>query len=466
MGQLACGLKESIHMLISGTIGPLALDITTLVISGTCIAALLGFFLLAAWAQERIRALAWWGTAYLLGGFSVAFWSVENLVSPPLPFGIANSLLFLACGMIWSAARIFHGRNVLWAAMATGPAVWLAACMMPQVVQSMTLRVVLSSLIVSSYTFLTASELWSERRKTVLRRWPAVFVPILHGAVFLLPVPLASLLPAERGAVSLASSWIAVFALESMLYVVGAAFIVLVLTKERTLCMQRDAASTDELTGALNRRGFFAAAQKLLAQRASNGEPVSLLMFDLDHFKSINDRFGHPVGDEVLKLFAAITKSRMRSSDIFARCGGEEFVALLPCAIADASVAAERVRSAFAGAAGMIAGCPVAATVSVGAASARLCADVITLLGAADQALYRAKANGRNRVERMQEKEETLVTLASGSGELRAGESRAWHVDARSVPAAARGRPAPAETWRLPGLPTLLRCAHLWPLSG
>ena len=235
-------------MLTPGTAAPLALDITTLVISGSCIAALLGLFLLSAWAQERILALAWWGAAYLLGGFSVALWSVENLVSPPLPYGSANALLFLACAMIWSAARIFHGRNVLWAAMAAGPVIWLAARIMPELAQSTTLRIVLSSLIVSTYTFLTAAELWRERRKTVLRRWPAIFVPILHGAVFLLPIPLASLLPAERGIASLASSWIAVFALESMLYVIGTAFIVLVLTKERTLRMQRDAAFTDELT--------------------------------------------------------------------------------------------------------------------------------------------------------------------------------------------------------------------------
>src|SRR5437588_4702460 len=380
--------RGSMIMLAADANAPIALDVTTLIISGACITLLLGVFLLSAWTQERIRALAWWGTAYLLGGFSVAVWSIENLISPPLPFGVANALLFLACGMIWTAARIFHGRPVLWVAMATGALVWLAGCNLAELAQSAAARIVLSSLIVSAYTFLTAAELWRERRKSVLRRWPAIFVPMLHGAVFLIPIPLASLLPTDRGIVSLASGWIAVFALETMLYVVGTAFIVLVLAKEHTLRVQRDAALTDELTGALNRRGFFAAAQQLVAQHARKGEPVSVLMFDLDHFKSINDRFGHPVGDEVLKLFAAITSSTMRSSDIFARFGGEEFVALLPCAIGDAGIAAERVRSAFEGAAGMIAGCPVAATVSVGAAGAQVCADVVTLLGAADAALY------------------------------------------------------------------------------
>jgi diguanylate cyclase (GGDEF)-like protein len=300
------------------------------------------------------------------------------------------------------------------------------------VAQSTAVRIVLSSVIVATYTFLSATELWRERRKTVLRRWPAVFVPILHGTVFLLPIPLASLLPAERGIVSLASSWIAVFALESMLYAVGTAFIVLVLAKERTLRIQRDAAVTDELTGVLNRRGFFAAAQKLLGQHAKKGEAVSVLMFDLDHFKSINDRFGHAIGDEALKLFAAISRSTLRSSDVFARFGGEEFVALLPCAIDDASVAAERVRSAFAGAAGVIAGCPAAATVSVGAASAHFCADIVALLNAADQALYRAKGNGRNRIERMEGK--TQGMLAPAPADPGMGNPLPWHVEALTVP--------------------------------
>jgi hypothetical protein len=156
---------------------PVVLDVTTLIVIATCITALLGLFLLSAWAQERIRALAWWGAAYLLGGFSVAVWSIENLISPPLPAGIGNALLFLACGMIWGAARIFHGRNVPWLSMTAGAAAWLMASMLAGFEQSLLVRIVLSSIIVSTYTFLTAAELWRERRKTVLRRWPAIFIP-------------------------------------------------------------------------------------------------------------------------------------------------------------------------------------------------------------------------------------------------------------------------------------------------
>ena len=329
-------------MLASEANVPIELDLTTLFITATCITALLGLLLLSAWAQERIRALAWWGTAYLIGGFSVAIWSVENLISPPLPTGAANALLFFACGMIWTAARIFHGRPVLWGAMCAGSIVWLIACMMPEFVQWPWGRIALSSLVVSIYTFLTAAELWRERRKTLLRRWPAIFVPILHGAVFLFPIPLASLLPDDRGLVTLASGWIAVFVLETMLYVVGTAFIVLVLAQERSVRIQMDAASTDELTGMLNRRGFFAAAQQLVARQVKKGEPVSVLMFDLDCFKSINDRFGHPVGDETLRAFAATVTANLRASDVVARFGGEEFVAVLPSSLADAMMARSR----------------------------------------------------------------------------------------------------------------------------
>ncbi|HEY1363798.1 MAG TPA: GGDEF domain-containing protein [Xanthobacteraceae bacterium] len=403
-------------MLGPAATGHITLDVTTLFVVATCITALLGLLLLSVWTQERIRALAWWGSAYLVGGFSVAVWGLDDLISPPLPAGIANAFLFIACGMIWNAARLFHGRPVLRVAMCAGGAVWLIACLLPDFAQWTAARIVLSSVTVSTYTFLTAVELWRERRRTLLRRWPAVFVPILHGTVFLFPIPLASLLPAERGVVSLASGWVAVLALETMLYVVGTAFIVLLLAKERSVRIQRDAASTDELTGIPNRRGFFAAARQLLAREARQGGPVSVLLFDLDHFKSINDRFGHAIGDEALRLFAATASTTMRASDVVARFGGEEFVAVLPGSLADATVAAERVRSAFETAAGTVAGRPLRATVSIGAASAAACADVGSLLAAADSALYRAKLNGRNRVEGVEQGLPTMLRAPSLAG--------------------------------------------------
>jgi diguanylate cyclase (GGDEF)-like protein len=395
-------------MLVPAANIPIALDVTTLFVVATCVTGLLGVLLLFAWMQDRVRALAWWGIAYLIGGLSVAAWSLEGFISPPMPTGIANALLFVACGTMWNAARVFHGRPVLVSALIGGAATWLFACAFEDFAQWPAARIVLSSTIVSSYAFLTAAEMWRERRRTLRRRWPALFVPMLHGAVFLFPIPLASLLPADRGVVTLTSGWIALFVLETMLYAVGTAFIVLVLAKERTVRIHKDAALTDELTGLFNRRGLLQAAQQLIGHQARKREPVSALMFDLDHFKSINDKFGHAMGDKALRLFSTTASRSMRTSDIVGRFGGEEFVALLPGNLADAGIVAERVRAAFEAAGVAVAGCQLNATVSIGAACGQPGTDIVALLAAADSALYRAKAKGRNRVELGEEEWPTL----------------------------------------------------------
>ena len=386
-------------MLVPAATVPVSLDVTTLFVVATCVTGLLGLLLLFAWAKNRILALAWWGAAYLIGGLAVAAWCLEGLVSPPMPTGIANALLFIACGTMWNAARVFHGRPVLVSALIGGAASWLIACSFADFAQWPSGRIVLSSVIVATYTFATAAELWRERRKTLRRRWPAIFVPMLHGAVFLFPIPLASLLPADRAIVTLSTGWVALFVLETLLYAVGTAFIVLVLATERSMRIHRDAAMTDELTGLLNRRGVLAAAQQMIMQQARKREPISALMFDLDHFKSINDAFGHAIGDKALHLFATTMTVSTRTTDIVGRFGGEEFVALLPGKLADAKVVAERIRKAFEAAGVTVAGCDLEATVSVGVASGDAGTDIIALLAAADAALYRAKANGRNRVE-------------------------------------------------------------------
>jgi diguanylate cyclase (GGDEF)-like protein len=378
--------------------GSIALDLTTLFVVAACVTGLLGVLLLFVWTQDRVRALAWWGTAYLVGGVSIILWGAESYISPPVPAGMANALLFVACGMIWNAARLFQGRQVLWTWMVAGAAIWFVACLFPDFVESTMARIALSSFIVSVYTFLTARELWRERRRTLLRRWPAVLVPLLHGMVFLCPIPLASILPTENGMVILTTGWVAVFMLEITLYVVGTAFILLVLSKERAVRIHRDAASTDELTGLLNRRGFVSAARKLIERSEKKQESVSVLVFDLDRFKSVNDNYGHATGDETLRLFASVATTSLRASDMVGRLGGEEFVAILPASADIAVIAAQRVRRSFETLGAVVNGHSVNATVSIGAASGEPGADIMALIEAADKALYEAKKNGRNQV--------------------------------------------------------------------
>jgi diguanylate cyclase (GGDEF)-like protein len=372
-----------------------SLDIGTLLVISGCVTALLGLFLLFAWMQDRIAALAWWGIAYLIGGFSAVIWRLEELMRIPVPQSLLDISLFVALGMIWTAARVFHGRRVRWVVMCLGAGVWLVADLWPAIPHTPAVRIMLSSVIVATYTFMVAVELWRERRKSLIRRWPSLFVPMLHAAIFLFPVALASL-----GVRSLATGWIAVFAIEITLYVVGAAFIVLVLAKDRTVSRYKRAAEIDPLTGLYNRRGFFAAAALMMtAGQNEKPAPVSVLVFDIDKFKSINDRYGHKAGDGVLETFAKTVQKTMRGDDIVGRFGGEEFVAVISGKLADACIAAERVRGAFE-AAVVAPGSPgVPATVSIGVASGVATVAVEKIIERADAALYKAKGNGRNRVE-------------------------------------------------------------------
>jgi diguanylate cyclase (GGDEF)-like protein len=376
------------------------LDVPTLFIVSTCIAGLLGLILFFAWIQDRsIRALAWWGAAYMLGGVGVAIWIAESaLMSQPFTYGISNALLFAACGTIWTGARLFYAREIRPLALCAGAAIWIVACQIPSFAASDMARIVLSSLIVSAYTFATAREIWTDRRKRDRWRWAAICMPVLHGLVFLPPIPLAVMNAGEEAL--LPNGWIAVFTLETLLYVVGTAFIALMMVKERAESQYKMAAATDPLTGLLNRRGFMERADVLVGRSArKRGGRVSLLMFDLDHFKSINDRFGHAVGDAALRVFAETAQNTMREGDVVGRLGGEEFAALVSGSAGEAAVAAERVRAAFEAAGVTIAGHAMGATVSIGVADTRAKAcNISHLLARADTALYAAKEAGRNRV--------------------------------------------------------------------
>jgi diguanylate cyclase (GGDEF)-like protein len=126
---------------------------------------------------------------------------------------------------------------------------------------------------------------------------------------------------------------------------------------------------------------------------------VTVLAFDLDHFKSINDRFGHAVGDEVLRLFASVAATNMRVTDFVARLGGEEFAAIVSGTLEEGIIIAERLRVAFETAGRTVAGRYLGATVSVGVAAHAAPTNIDALLARADEALYAAKYAGRNRVE-------------------------------------------------------------------
>ena len=176
------------------------------------------------------------------------------------------------------------------------------------------------------------------------------------------------------------------------------AALVIAMTKERRELEQRNFALRDPMTGLLNRRAFLDHAVRHARRRRPGREQLGLLVLDLDHFKSINDRFGHDVGDRMLSQFADISRQCVRPGDLTFRMGGEEFCFLLPDVDADgARAVAERIRSRFAESAIDVSGVAVRATVSIGIAMADQPGfDLEVLLAGADAAAYEAKARGRN----------------------------------------------------------------------
>lgn len=196
-------------------------------------------------------------------------------------------------------------------------------------------------------------------------------------------------------------------ALQTASYLFGFALIVLSSTgillmhKERADELTRRLATTDPLTGVYNRRTFVELADMALARAQRTGKPLSLLMLDLDHFKRVNDRHGHLVGDQVLKSFVRVAETCLRREDLLVRFGGEEFCVLLPDTTLEGAMAlAERVRVLVAETPLRAGKAQINVTVSFGVDTIREGepGTVDLLLERADAALYRAKRGGRNRV--------------------------------------------------------------------
>jgi two-component system cell cycle response regulator len=161
-------------------------------------------------------------------------------------------------------------------------------------------------------------------------------------------------------------------------------------------------ALTDSLTGLFNRRYLMVHIERQLARIAETKKPVATLILDIDHFKAVNDTYGHDAGDQVLREVAARTSRNLRNFDLVARYGGEEFVVILPDTDEDvAIIVAERLRQSIAAQPVAVAGLdkPINVTTSIGVTLSGTSKELATdVLKRADEALYRAKREGRNRV--------------------------------------------------------------------
>jgi diguanylate cyclase (GGDEF)-like protein len=378
------------------------LDVNTLFMVTIYVEAILGLLLLFAWAQNTaIRAVAWWGFAHLIRASSVVLFGMYGTAPDLITIDLANALLFTAFAVTWTGARVFDGRPFEPVYLVTGAVIWLLVCRLPALTDAIDARALIASAIITAYTWLTAYEFWRGRSEQLVSRWPAIFMLFAHGALFLLRTPLVSLLPWTPNNAMFGSVWLTVLSFEALLFTISIAFILLAMAKERTELRHRTAAMVDPLTGIANRRAFLQDAAQLAKRHSGNPRPTAVLLIDLDHFKSINDRFGHALGDRVLEIFTEAARGSIRASDLIGRLGGEEFASVLYDTNREKAVTvAERIRESFAKAAQEVDGRPVCATVSIGLVHCQEAVlDVPELLAQADQALYFAKERGRNRVE-------------------------------------------------------------------
>jgi diguanylate cyclase (GGDEF)-like protein len=235
------------------------------------------------------------------------------------------------------------------------------------------------------------------------RRWKVGTV----GGVVLVAAAILSVVEAIYQSILMASvpvplsNWLWLFGFD---FVVPLYALLLVLAwgeRDRAEAALARLATTDSLTGVLNRRGFFGRAVVAIGAARRRGEDVALIVFDIDHFKAVNDDYGHQIGNAVLRMLASAVTGGLRSDAVFGRVGGEEFALLLPNARPDqAMVAAERVRGNIRGAllpdgvSPVTASAGVAEVADTGEPEAALRAALAT----ADAGLYDAKRGGRDRV--------------------------------------------------------------------
>jgi diguanylate cyclase (GGDEF)-like protein len=400
------------------------LDVNTLFLVTIYVEAILGLLLLFAWVQNpSIRAVAWWGFAHLLRAGSIALFGLYGIAPDFIAIDLANVVLLTSFAITWLGARAFDGRPPSYLGLFAGAALWLLVTRLVPTTEALDASVLLSSGIIAAYTWLTAHEFWRGRSEPLVSRWPAIFMLFAHGALYLLRTPLSLVVPWTTSTNVVGSIWLTVLSFEGLMFTIAIAFILLAMAKERTEFRHKTAAMIDPLTGVANRRAFLQESDDLMKQHGTAERSVAVMLFDLDHFKSVNDRFGHALGDRVLQIFADTVSINLRPTDIFGRLGGEEFAACMRNVGLDYTVAlADRIRGDFERATATVNGHAVGGSVSCGVVvSQEMPFDLQALLGRADQALYEAKKRGRNRVEFESADQSLKPTAAEMNGRVAGG---------------------------------------------
>ncbi len=377
-------------------------DIRTGVIVCAVLALLIDGLLLAVYRSLPASyrpSLRWWLAGSVLHPIGFLLLGMRDMIPAWLSVVVANTLLGIALSCTAISLRMFYGveqrRGRLWITTGciTTIAAWFLYAEPSQHWRTALIPALLAVLVGSS------------ARAFFHRGGPKGLIPALTGGVFALGTAMLvfrsmhELIEPSEVIFDASISHVMAFGVIGLLPVLSTICFLLICMHECQLELER-AARMDFLTGICNRRAIDDLSLRAIAAARRHGTPLSLMIIDVDHFKRINDEFGHQAGDRALVETVRRIRDSLRSEDLVGRLGGEEFVVVMPNTDGDsARAAAERIRVAFADTPMPIEGRDMAISVSVGVALL-VAGDTLFshLLRRADHAMYAAKAAGRKRV--------------------------------------------------------------------